>query len=89
MGFLKSIKKSLSHNHTLKFLADPFKPVEKIVSAAHDDVKSVVSYGGKVGNSLVDDVGTISGGLSTGLSTISLPLIVGGVVVVVMMMNKR
>ena len=85
MTILHDIGKSISHNHTLRFLADPIKPVEKIVSVGHDDLKSVVSYGGK---HLVGDIDTLAGGLSTGLSTISLPLVIGGVVVVVMMMNR-
>ena len=85
MGFFDSIGKSLSHNHTLQFLFDPVKPVEKVVSVAHDDAKAVVGYGGQ---HLVQDIDTISGGISTGLSTITLPLVIGGVVVVYMMMKK-
>lgn len=80
--------KWVSNNHTLQFLADPIKPFESVVSTAHNDVASVIGYGGQIGNHLVSDVDTVAGGLSTGLSTISLPLVIGGVVVVAMMMKK-
>ena len=44
---------SISNNHTLKFLADPVKPVE-----------SVVSYGGK---HLIGDVDNISSGFANNI----------------------
>ena len=72
---------SLSNNHTLKFLADPVKPVEKITSTAHNDIKGVVSYGGK---HLISDVDTLSNSAAT-----YLPIIIVGVVVVYVMNNRR
>ena len=79
--------KSLSNNHTLKFLADPFKPVEKIVSAAHDDAKDVVHWAGNAGSAIVGDIGTLSGGLSQGFA--STPLIIGGVAIAFLFMNRQ
>ena len=77
-----------ANNHTLQLLSDPVKPIEQLLSTAHDDVADVVSYGGQVGQHLVGDVDTVAGGLSTGLSTISLPLVIGGVVVVLLLARK-
>ena len=73
----KSLKKTLSHNHTLKFLADPVKPVEKLAAGAYHDGKKIVKYTGK---HVIADVDGISSSISS-----SLPLIIGGVVVVMMM----
>ena len=81
MGLFKSIKKSLSHNHTLKFLSDPVKPFEKVVSTGYKDVKGVVSYGGK---HIINDVDNISSSFAG-----TMPLIIGGVVVVMVMSNRR
>ena len=81
MGFFKSIGHAFTHNKTLQFLFDPVKPVEKVVSTGYKDVKGVVSYGGK---HLVNDVDNVSSSLSN-----SLPLIIGGVVVVMVMSNRR
>ena len=81
MGFFKSLKKTFSHNKTLSFLADPVKPFEKVVNTGYKDVKSVVSYGGKHIVADVDNVSTSIAG--------TMPLIIGGAVVVFVMMNRR
>ena len=80
MGIFKSIGKSLSHNHTLKFLADPVKPFEKVVSTGYKDVKGAVSYGGK---HIINDVDSVSTSFAG-----SMPLIIGGVVVVLVMSRR-
>ena len=77
MGFFKSIGHALTHNHTLQMLFDPVKPIEKVVSTAHDDVAQVVSYGGK---HLVQDVDNLSSGLSN-----MLPMILGAGVILVLL----
>ena len=92
MGFLDKIGHSLSKNHTLSFLADPIKPLEKLVSTAHKDVKGVVktahkdvasavSYGGK---HIISDVDNISSSFAN-----TLPFLIGGAVIVVVLMNNR
>ena len=80
MGIFKSIGKWAHHNKTLKFLSDPVKPIEKVVSSGYHDVKGVVSYGGK---HIINDVDTLSSSVSS-----YLPLIIGGVVVVLVMARK-
>ena len=77
----KSIWHSISNNHTLKFLADPVRPIEKISSTAHKDIKGAVKYGGK---HLIGDVDTLSNSAAT-----YLPIIIGGIVVVMVMNNKK
>ena len=77
MGLFKSIGKAFSHNKTLKFLSDPVKPFEKIASQGYKDVKGVVSYGGK---HIINDVDNISSSFAG-----TMPLIIGGVVVVLVM----
>ena len=72
---------SLSNNHTLKFLADPVKPVEKVVSVAHEDVSTVVGYGGK---HLVNDVDTLSNGIAK-----NIPLMMGAACLLFLFMNKK
>ena len=72
---------SLSNNHTLKFLADPVKPVEKVGSTVYTDTKGAVSYGGK---HLISDVDNISSGLAN-----NIPILVAGAIVVVLLMNKN
>ena len=72
---------SLSNNHTLKFLADPVKPVEKVASVAHEDVSAVVGYGGK---HLIGDVDTLSNGIAK-----NIPIMIGAACVLFLFMNKR
>ena len=72
---------SLSNNHTLKFLADPIKPVEKVVNVAHEDVSAVVGYGGK---HLVNDVDTLTNGVAK-----NLPMVIGAACVIFLFMNRK
>ena len=72
---------SISNNHTLKFLADPVKPIEKVGSTGYSDIKGAVSYGGK---HLIGDVDTLSSGFAN-----SMPILVGGAIVVLYLMNKN
>ena len=81
MGVWGDIKKSFSHNHTLQFLFDPVKPVEKIASTGYKDVKSVTGY---VGTHVVQDVDNLSSSISN-----TLPFIIGGVVVVYLFSQRR
>ena len=81
MTIFQDIGRAITHNHTLKLLFDPVKPIEKIVNTAHHDVASVVSYGGK---HLIKDVDNITGSFSN-----ALPFIIGGVVVVVVLTQMK
>ena len=81
MGILKDIGHAITHNHTLQFLTDPVKPIEKVVSTGYKDTKAVVSYGGK---HLVQDVDQLSSSFS-----MNLPLLIGGVVIVVFLQNRK
>ena len=80
-SFLKGFGKAIRHNHTLRFLADPVKPIESIVHTAHKDGKQIVKYGGK---HLIQDVDKLSSGFAN-----SIPLLIGGAVVVLIMMNRN
>ena len=80
-NFFQKIGKSLKHNKTLQFLSDPVKPFEKMVSDGYHDVKGAVSYGGK---HLINDVDHLSTSFS-----MNLPLIIGGLVVVMVMATRK
>jgi hypothetical protein len=79
MGF--DLWHSISNNKTLRFLADPVTPIGKLLSGGYKDVKGAVSYTGK---HLIKDVDGISSSFA-----MSMPLIIGGAIVVLVMMNKN
>ena len=85
------IGNSLKNNHTLQWITDPASKIEKVASTVHDDAKAVVSYGG---THMVQDVDALTGTVANiggGIANVgnNIPLIIGGAIVLVILMNKN